>query len=137
MYGELLCEIVQGEEGVAGVKALLILTVAALHLAVMPRRVRPDQFMPDTQLGSRLFKQCRQIALTIREPIGKLKAVVCLDTFHLYASALIPFCQFAEEVRRRIGRLLRIGGEETQARELINSGVLKQTKLRICDTTST
>ena len=38
MDGELLREIVQRIEGVAGIESLLILTVAALDLAVVPRR---------------------------------------------------------------------------------------------------
>ena len=46
----------------------------------------------------------------------------------------IPHNKPAEEVRRGIGRLLRVGGEEAQARELVDGGVLEQAKLRICDT---
>ena len=53
---ELLCKIVQGVEGVAGVKPLLILAVAALDLSVVARCVRTDQFMPDIQFGGRFFK---------------------------------------------------------------------------------
>ena len=117
----------------ARVKPLLVLAVAALHLAVVAGRIRANELMPDIQLSSRLFKQRWQVAPAVGETIGKLKAVVRLDALHLYASALIPFCQFAEEVRGGIGRLLRIGGEETQARELVDGGVLEQTKLRICN----
>lgn len=51
MNGKLLCEIIQRIESVAGVKTFLILAVAALDLAIVTRRVRTDQFMPDTQLG--------------------------------------------------------------------------------------
>ena len=54
--GKLLCEVIQGIEGVARVEAFLILTMAALHLAVVPRRVRTDQLMPDAQFGGCLFK---------------------------------------------------------------------------------
>ncbi len=133
MDSKLLCKIVQGVEGVAGVKPLLILAVAAFDLPIMAMCVRANEFVPDAQFGSRLFKQRWQVAPAVGETIGKLKAVVRLDALHLYASALIPFCQFAEEVRGGIGRLLRIGGEETQARELVDGGVLEQTKLRICN----
>ena len=35
MNGELLCKVIQGVEAVAGVKAFLVLPVAALHLAVV------------------------------------------------------------------------------------------------------
>ena len=47
MDGELLCEVVQRIKGVARVKALLILTVAALDLAVVPRGIRANELMPD------------------------------------------------------------------------------------------
>ena len=53
---KLLCEIVQRIECVAGIEAFLILAVAALDLAVVARRVRTDQFMPDIQFGGRFFK---------------------------------------------------------------------------------
>ena len=56
MDGELLCEIIQGKEGVARVEAFLILAVAALNFSVVARCVRTDQFMPDIQLGGRFFK---------------------------------------------------------------------------------
>ena len=51
MDSELLCKVVQRIERMAGIEALLILAVAALHFAVVPRRIRTDQLMPDTQLG--------------------------------------------------------------------------------------
>ena len=59
MNGELFCKIVQGVKGMAGVKAFLILTVAALDLIVVARRIGTDQFMPKAQFGSRFLKQCR------------------------------------------------------------------------------
>ena len=43
-------------ERMAGIEAFLILTVAALHLAVVARRVGPDQLVTDAQLGCRDFK---------------------------------------------------------------------------------
>ena len=63
-----LCEIIQRIEGMTGIKSLLILAVAALNLAVVPRRIGTDQLMPDAQFSSRLFKQRRQIALAARKP---------------------------------------------------------------------
>ena len=117
----------------AGVKALLILTVAAFNLSIVPWGVWTDQFMPDTQLSGRPLKQSRQVMLTAGEAIGKLGTVVRLDTLHLDPAARIPRGQSAKKISRRIGRLLRIGGEETQARELVNGGVLEQPKLWIRD----
>ena len=80
---ELLCEIIQRIEGVARIKSLLIFAVAALNLAVVPGRIRTNELVPNAQFGSRLFKQRRKISLAARKTVGKLKAVVRLDAFHL------------------------------------------------------
>ena len=114
MDSKLLCKVIQGIERVARVEAFLILTVAALDLAVVPRRIGTNQFMPDAKLGGSFFKQSRHITFTIREPIGKLKAVVRLYTFHLYTSEGVPRPQLPQEVRRGISGLLRIGLQKAQ-----------------------
>ena len=49
-------KVIQGIEQAARVEAFLILAVAALDLAVVARRVRTDQFMPDIQFGGSFFK---------------------------------------------------------------------------------
>ena len=100
---------------------------------LLARRVGPDQLVTDAQLGGSFLEQCGQIALAVGETVGELEAVVRLDTLHFYASAGVPRPQLAQEVRRGIGGLLRIGGEEAQARELVDGGVLEQPKLRIRD----
>ena len=133
MDRKLLCEIVQRIEGVAGIETFLVLTVAALHLTVVPRGIWANQLMPDAQLSGRPLKQSRQVMLTAGEAIGKLGTVVRLDTLHLDPTARIPRGQFAKKISRRIGGLLRIGDEEPQARELVDGGVLEQPKLRIRD----
>ena len=56
---ELLCEVIQGVKAVAGVKAFLVLPVAALHLAVVARRIGTDELVADTQLGGGGLKQSR------------------------------------------------------------------------------
>ena len=65
MDGELLYKIIQRIEGVTGIEELLILTVAALDLSVVARRIGANQFMPDSQFGSRLLKQRRQITFAV------------------------------------------------------------------------
>ena len=117
----------------AGIEAFLILTMAALHLAVVARRVGPDQLVTDAQLGGSFLEQCGQIALAVGETVGELEAVVRLDTLHFYASAGVPRSQPAQEVRRGIGGLLRIGRQKAQTCELVNGSVLEQPKLRIRD----
>ena len=47
MDGELLYKIIQRIEGVTGIEELLVLTVAALDLSVVARRIGANQFMPD------------------------------------------------------------------------------------------
>ena len=51
MDSELLGEIIQGEETMAGVEAFLVLSVATFHLAVVARRVRTDELMSDSRAG--------------------------------------------------------------------------------------
>ena len=73
MDSKLFCEIIQRIESVTGIESLLVLAVAALDLAVVPRRIGADQLMPDAQLGSRLFKQRRQIALLLENRLVNSK----------------------------------------------------------------
>ena len=133
MDSELLCKVVQRIERMAGIEAFLVLAVAALHLTVVPRRIWTNELMPNIKFGSRPLKQCRQIAFTVGKTVGELEAIVRLDTLHLDPAARIPRGQSAQEICRRIGGLLRIGGEEAQARELVDGGVLEQPQLRIRD----
>ena len=90
MDRKLLCEIIQRIECVAGIEALLVLAVAALHLTVVPRRIWTNQLMPDAQLSSRPLKQSRQLALPVGKTVGELEAIVRLDTLHLDPAACIP-----------------------------------------------
>ena len=57
--GKLLCKVPKGIKFVAGIEALLIFAVTALHLAVVSWRIRADQLVPDAQLSSGFFKQRR------------------------------------------------------------------------------
>ena len=74
----------------AGVKAFLVLSVAALYFAVVPRGVGANELVPNTELGSCLFKKGRQITLTVGKTVGELKAVVGLDALYPDAAACIP-----------------------------------------------
>ena len=92
MDGELLGEVAQGIKAVAGVEAFLVLTVAALHLAVVARRVGTDELVADAQLGGNgRFKQGRAApACPLEEAVGELRAIVGLDAFHPDAPAGVP-----------------------------------------------
>ena len=131
MDGKLLGEVLEGVKAVAGVKALLVLTMTALYLAVVSWRVGTDEFMPDAQLGSGDLKQGGQIPPAVGETIGKLKTIVRLDAFHPDTSAGVPLEQLLQEIRGRKGVLLRIGSQKSQAGKLVNGGVLVETELRV------
>ena len=121
---ELPGEVIQGVKAVAGVKASLILAVAALHFAVVARRVGTDELMPDTQLGSSGLKQSREIPPAVGKTVGELKSIISLDTFHADTSAGVPLEQLFQEIGGGTGGLLRVGGQEAQACKLVNSSVL-------------
>ena len=133
MGSKLSGEVIQGVKTVAGIEALLILAVTTLHFTVVARRVGTDELVPDTQLGGSGLKQSREIPLAVGETIGKFKAVIRLDAFHADTSACIPLEQLFQKIRRGIGGLLRISGQEAQTGELINGGVLKQAQFRVSD----
>ena len=78
---------------------MLTLAVAALHFAIVPRRIREDQLVPDGQFGGCSFKQRLPIAFAVGKAIGELKTIVRLDTFHLDAAACVPRRQFAKKIR--------------------------------------
>ena len=108
MDGELLCKVIQGVKAVAGVKAFLVLPVAALHFAVVAWGIGTDELVADAEPGSGSLKQCGQIPLGIRKTIGELKAIICLNTFHLNSPTSIPFEQLFQEIGGGIGGLLRV-----------------------------
>ena len=47
MNGELLCKVIQKVEVVARIERVQLLTVAALDFAIVPRRIRADQLVPE------------------------------------------------------------------------------------------
>ena len=124
MGSELSGEVIQGEKAAAGIEAFLILAVAALHFAVVARRVGSDEFVADTQVGGGSLKQSREIPLAVGKSVGKFKAIIRLDTFHADSPAGVPFGQLFQKVSGGKGGLLRVSSQEAQACELVNSSVL-------------
>ena len=109
MDSELLGEVIEGVETVTGVKALLVLPVASLDLAVVARCGGTDELVADPQLGGCGLKQGRQLPLAVGEAVGKLKSIVSLDAFHADSSARIPLEQLFQEIGGGIGGMLRVG----------------------------
>ena len=121
---KLHCKVIQREKAAAGVKAFLILAVAALHFAVVARRIGADELVADTQLGGGGLKQSREIPLAVGKTVGELKSIVSLDTFHADTSAGVPLEQLFQKIGGGTGGLLRVGSQEAQAGKLVNSSVL-------------
>ena len=90
MDSELFCEVIEGAEAVAGVKALLVLPVAALHLAIVAGCVGTNKLMTNIQLGGSHFKQSWKIPLAVGETIGEFKSIIGLNALYSDAPAGIP-----------------------------------------------
>ena len=88
--GKLFVKVSQGEKRVARVEPFLIFPVTALHLAVVPRGVRTNELVADAKFMGSIFKKGGDVPLAVGKAVGKLKAVVGLDTFHTNASAGVP-----------------------------------------------
>jgi len=131
---ELLRKVVQRVKAVTGIKAFLVLPVTALYFAVVPRGVGANELVPNTELGSCLFKKGRQVTPAVGKPVGELKAIVGLDALYPDAPAGIPLPQLFQEVGGRVGGLFRVGSQEAQTGKFINGGVLVQAELRVCNT---
>ena len=113
------------------VKAFLVFPVAALHFAIVPWGVGADELVADAKISGGFLKKGLDIPFAVGKTVCKLKTVVGLDTFHANAPAGIPLDQAFQKVGGGIGRLLRIGGQETKPGELVNGGILEQAQLRV------
>lgn len=112
---ELRTKIGEGEETVGVIETLLILAVTAFHFAIVSWRIGADQFVANPEACSRLLKKSWQVFFAVGETVGKLKAIVSLNALYPNAPAFEPDDHFFEEIRRRIGTLLRIGSQITQS----------------------
>ena len=112
MDGKLLFEVRKGIKAAAGIETLLVLTVAALYLAIVPRGVGPDKLMADAELLRCRLEQGGQIPFAVGKAVGELKAIVCLHTLHPDAPACIPLCQFFQEISGGIGEIGRASCRE-------------------------
>lgn len=134
MSSKLLFKVGQGEESVAGIKTLLVFTVTSPHFSVVPRVIRADELVTDTEISGGLLKKGLNIAVTVGKTVGELKTVVRLDTFYTDSPAGIPLHQPSQKVCGGVSGLLGIGGQETESGKLVNGCILEQAKLWIGDT---
>lgn len=117
---QLLCEILKGVKTVSGVEPFVVLPVAALHFAVMPRRVRADELMGDAVPLQMLLEQ-RGLIPVSRETVRELRPVICLDTLDTAGECLY---QVFEEPGGGISALLSKGFHKAPAGIFIDRGIL-------------
>ena len=108
------------------VEATLILTVAALYLAIVTGRIGTNQLVPNAQLCSSLLKERDQFTVGLSKAVGKLKPVVSLDTFDGEAVLFEESICFLQKVGRGIGALFPVSRQISQSGKLVNGGVLEE-----------
>ena len=114
-------EVLKGVEGVRGIKALIVLTVTAFDLTVVPGSKGPDLFVPNPMFGQALLKQ-RKVRYGIRfEAFRELRTVVCLNTFDRHRKG---FQEVFEKHGRGVCVVLVKGFYIPPAGVLINGRVL-------------
>ena len=95
MHSQLGIEVCKRIEAMRVVEATLILTVAALYLAIVTGRVGTNQLVPNAQLCGGPLKERDQFTVGLCKAVSKLKPVVSLDTFdgeavHMLSSKSLP-----------------------------------------------
>ena len=81
MHSQLSVEVGKRVEAIGIVEAMLILTVAALYLAIVTGRIGTNQLVLNVKLCSGLLKERDQFTVRLSKAVGQLKSVVSLDTF--------------------------------------------------------
>ena len=71
-----------------GVKIFVVFAVAALNLAVVPRRVRLDELVAYAALFEPRLEQCGSGLLGMAEPLCEFGTVIRPDTFRLERKSL-------------------------------------------------
>ena len=133
---ELPTKVGERKERMTAIETFLVFAVTAFDLTVVSGSIRPNELVLNAQSEGSYFKKRRDVALACRETIGKLEAVVCLNTFNRYTSPRVPSNEFLKKIGRRVCALFTVRCQEAKSGKLIYSGVLIQSKLRIGNTAS-
>ena len=133
---ELPTKVGERKERMAAIETFLVFAVTAFDLTVVSGSIRPNELVLNAQPEGSYFKKRRDVTLACRKAIGELKAIVGLNTFNRYPSPLVPSNEFLKKIGRRVCALFRVRRQEAKSGELIYSGVLIQSKLRIGNTAS-
>lgn len=74
MNGELFFKVSQGKEHVAGIKMLLVFSVAAFHFSAAPWSTRTNELVAGAKFKGSLLKKGLGVQFAVGEAVGKLKA---------------------------------------------------------------
>ena len=114
MHSQLSIEVGKRVETMGIVEATLILTVAALYLAIVTGRIGTNQLVLNAQLCSGFLKERDQFTFGLSKAVGKLKSVVSLDTFDGEAVPFEESICFLQKVRRGVGALIFVSSQVPQ-----------------------
>ena len=114
MHSQLSVEVGKRVEAIGIVEAMLILTVAALYLAIVTGRIGTNQLVPNAQLCGGFLKERDQFTVGLSKAVGKLKSVVSLDTFDGEAVPFEESICFLQKVRRGVGALIFVSSQVPQ-----------------------
>lgn len=122
IYFQLTGKVLEGIESMRCVEALVVLSVAALYLSIMPGSIRADAFMADSMVFQPGLKEC-QILFLFRpgKAFGKFRAVIRLDAFNGEGKG---FDQMIQEHSGGIRVVLLKGFYEPPAGVFVNRSVL-------------
>ena len=130
--GELPTKVGEGPEAVSCMETFLILTVTALVLAIVTRGIGTNELVTNAEFSCSRFKQRRDVAFGIGETVGKLKAVVCLKTFHGYALSAKAFNNVMQEMCGGIGTLFGISSQNAVSGVFVDHRILIEFQSRYC-----
>lgn len=74
MNSELFFKVSQGKEHVAGIKMLLVFSVAAFHFSAAPWSTRTNELVAGAKFKGSLLKKGLDVQFAVGEAVGKLKA---------------------------------------------------------------
>ena len=118
VFRHLRLEILEAVEPQGLIESLVIVSVASLHLAVMPWCSRLDKLMPDAVVPAESVQRVGSVGLS---GVRELRAVVGLDG-SWDVSEMLECAQ--DEINGTVAALLRIGSDEPFPACLINHGIL-------------
>lgn len=119
--GQLLPKVFERVKTVGGIEFLVVFSVAALHLSIVTRCIRFDQFVLDSEACKGVLEQGWFWIPAVCKAIGKLKSIVCLDALDRIRK---PFYAVLNKHRGRVCAVFRKGFQIAKTTVFINEGVL-------------